>query len=573
MAARCKGFFREICVDLPAHTLSSSRHKKNLANGPGAGNVAPTKIERAPACSFKALRGAIGSNVNDPDNGEKPSVSGARDADNAGRPKRSRRRKGKQKGASPSAVFPSAGQAAGSSAAAERPQSAPGGNAARRNKRRKHGKSAGGENVRPLAPVGQREASQQEQRQADGRKPRRKHRGRKSGARSTQAIVDAVAIAPVIEQIVEQRPTPQEPRRDVPQQRHGERDAYDAPLYAALDLGTNNCRLLIAQPTRPGQFRVVDAFSRIVRLGEGLAASGRLSDDAMDRSVEALKVCAAKLKHRNIRRSRLIATEACRAAENGEAFLERVRQETGLDLEIINRETEARLAVSGCSSLVGREAKSVVLFDIGGGSSEIAVIRIGDNRSSRLANHITHWTSLPVGVVTLSERHGGRDVTPESFLNMVSEVEGMLENFDCPGDVVYAPEDFHLIGTSGTVTTLAGVHLDLPRYDRRRVDGVWLSDDEVTAMQARLLSWDFSARAANPCIGPDRADLVLAGCAILEAIRKRWPSRRMRVADRGLREGLLTDMMADDGVWRRGRHRRNHRGGHRNPPKPEGQAS
>ncbi|MGE8102821.1 Ppx/GppA phosphatase family protein [Allorhizobium sp. NPDC080224] len=326
-------------------------------------------------------------------------------------------------------------------------------------------------------------------------------------------------------------------------------------LYAALDLGTNNCRLLIAQPTRPGQFRVVDAFSRIVRLGEGLGTTGRLSQDAMDRSVDALRVCASKLSGRDIRRMRLIATEACRAAENGELFLERVTAETGLQLEIINRETEARLAVSGCSSLVGREARSVVLFDIGGGSSEIAVIRIHDNRSSRLANHITHWTSLPVGVVTLSERHGGRDVTPDIFEGMIREVEGMLAKFECP-DIPRSMDDFHLIGTSGTVTTLAGVHLDLPRYDRRKVDGLWLSDAEVTAMQAKLLSWDYAGRAANPCIGPDRADLVLAGCAILEAIRRRWPSSRMRVADRGLREGLLTDMMADDGVWRRGRNRR-----------------
>ncbi|MBD3838584.1 Ppx/GppA phosphatase family protein, partial [Brevundimonas sp.] len=309
-----------------------------------------------------------------------------------------------------------------------------------------------------------------------------------------------------------------------------------------------------------GQFRVVDAFSRIVRLGEGLAASGRLSAEAMDRAVEALRVCAAKLSGRQIRRMRLIATEACRAAENGEEFLRRVTVETGLELEIINRETEARLAVSGCSSLVGREARSVVLFDIGGGSSEIAVIRIGENRSSRLANHITHWTSLPVGVVTLSERHGGRDVTPDVFEAMTVEVEEMLARFDCPPldgtEDGAVPEDFHLIGTSGTVTTLAGVHLDLPRYDRRRVDGLWLSDAEVSAMQAKLLSWDYQGRAANPCIGPDRADLVLAGCAILEAIRRRWPSPRMRVADRGLREGLLTDMMADDGVWRRGRSRR-----------------
>ena len=350
--------------------------------------------------------------------------------------------------------------------------------------------------------------------------------------------------------------------RDAAPARYGGRDSeYGSDdLYAALDLGTNNCRLLIAQPTRPGQFRVVDAFSRIVRLGEGLGTSGRLSDAAMDRAVEALRVCSVKLKNRAIRRTRLIATEACRAAENGEDFLSRVTAETGLRLEIINRETEARLAVSGCSSLVGRDARSVVLFDIGGGSSEIAVLKIGESRSPRLANHITHWTSLPVGVVTLSERHGGRDVSPAIFEAMVTEVEGMLGHFECPPlDTLSASDDFYLIGTSGTVTTLAGVHLDLPRYDRRRVDGLWLSNAEVSEMQARLLSWDFAGRASNPCIGPDRADLVLAGCAILEAIRRRWPSKRMRVADRGWREGVLTDMMADDGVWRRIRPRRPYR--------------
>ncbi|WP_099865265.1 Ppx/GppA phosphatase family protein [Pararhizobium haloflavum] len=333
----------------------------------------------------------------------------------------------------------------------------------------------------------------------------------------------------------------------------------DSPFYAALDLGTNNCRLLVAAPTRPGQFRVVDAFSRIVRLGEGLAATGRLSEAAMDRAVDALRICASKLADKPIRKARLIATEACRAAENGGAFLERVRRETGLDLEIVDRETEARLAVSGCSSLVERETDSVVLFDIGGGSSEIAVIELPQNRSGRLANHIRAWTSLPVGVVTLSERFGGRDVTRDIFAAMVADVETMLESFLCPQLRGMAGEAetgrFHLIGTSGTVTTLAGVHLDLPRYDRRRVDGLWLTSDEVDRMLEKILSWDFDQRSANPCIGADRADLVLAGCAILEGIRRRWPAERMRVADRGLREGLLTDMMAADGVWRRRRSR------------------
>jgi len=325
-------------------------------------------------------------------------------------------------------------------------------------------------------------------------------------------------------------------------------------LYAALDLGTNNCRLLVATPTRPGQFRVVDAFSRIVRLGEGLSRTGRLSEAAMDRAIEALKVCRGKLDARPIRRMRLIATEACRAAANGEAFLERVREETGLTLEIVDRETEARLAVSGCSSLVDRDTDSVVLFDIGGGSSEIALVDVKDRRSRRLADHIVAWTSLQVGVVTLSEKFDGRDVTEQIFEDMIDHTAGLLHRFeerDRLADRV-GMDGFHLLGTSGTVTTLAGIHLDLPRYDRRRVDGLWMSSDEVDAMNARLLSWSFDERVANPCIGADRADLVLAGCAILEAIRRVWPSNRLRVADRGLREGILTEMMAADGAWRRG---------------------
>lgn len=343
--------------------------------------------------------------------------------------------------------------------------------------------------------------------------------------------------------------------------------AHCDDLYAALDLGTNNCRLLIAQPTRPGQFRVVDAFSRIVRLGEGLDATGELSAGAMDRAVEALKVCAGKLRNRPVRRHRLIATEACRSARNGAEFLERVKRETGLQLEIVTRETEARLAVAGCSSLVGRDTDGLVLFDIGGGSSEIAMIDLTENRSNRLANHIKAWTSLPVGVVTLSERHGGCTVTREIFDAMVAEVDGLLSAFAPPPMPAFTGQvdaRMHLLGTSGTVTTLAGLHLDLPRYDRRKVDGLWLSNSEVDLMLDKLLSWDFDARAANPCIGADRADLVLAGCAILQSIRKRWPSQRMRVADRGLREGLLNEMMAADGVWRtRGRNprHRNHRPG------------
>lgn len=333
--------------------------------------------------------------------------------------------------------------------------------------------------------------------------------------------------------------------------------SHDA--YAALDLGTNNCRLLVAIPTKPGSFRVIDAFSRIVRLGEGFGTTGRLSDAAMDRAIEALKVCRDKLYARPIQRARLIATEACRSAVNGADFLLRVEAETGLKLEVVDRETEARLAVSGCSSLVDRSAKSIILFDIGGGSSEIALVNAENHRGGRLANHIQAWTSLPVGVVTMAEQFGGEHVTPAKFDEMVNYALNLLhQHGDATlmassvfGDSSVNGDDFHLIGTSGTVTTLAGIHLDLPRYDRRRVDGLWMSSNQVDAINAKLLGWTFAERSANACIGSDRADLVLAGCAILEAIRKAWPSERLRVADRGLREGILTEMMASDGAWRR----------------------
>ena len=262
-------------------------------------------------------------------------------------------------------------------------------------------------------------------------------------------------------------------------------------LYAALDLGTNNCRLLIAAPTRPGQFRVVDAFSRIVRLGEGLTATGRLSDAAMDRALEALKMCSGKLAGRKMFSSRLIATEACRAAANGAEFLERVKRETGLDLEIVDRETEARLAVSGCGPLVGREVEAIVLFDIGGGSSEVALIDIKHRKSPHLSDHIIAWTSLPVGVVSLAERYGGRHVSAETYQAMVDDVSSMIAAFPAREilGVRAKSENFHLLGTSGTVTTLAGIHLGLERYDRRQVDGLWMSAEEVSAMtgQAALV--------------------------------------------------------------------------------------
>ena len=321
------------------------------------------------------------------------------------------------------------------------------------------------------------------------------------------------------------------------------RPAPGAGVYAALDLGTNNCRLLIACPTDDG-FRVVDSFSRIIRLGEGISATGCISDAAIERAIAALSICRDKIHSKKAKRLRLIATEACRAASNAEGFRDRVAAETGIRLEVIDRETEAALAVIGCSPLLDPHGRGAILFDIGGGSTELVRIE-RDPGEKNASPRIKAWMSIPLGVVTLAEHFGGRDVTPQAYARMVEEVAKHVGPFAAEhgGDLT----DMHLLGTSGTVTTLAGVHLNLVRYDRRRIDGVWMSDAEVTATVTRLLGMSYQERAANHCISAERADLVLAGCAILDAIRHAFPLPRLRVADRGLREGMLVEMMREDG--------------------------
>jgi exopolyphosphatase/guanosine-5'-triphosphate,3'-diphosphate pyrophosphatase len=352
------------------------------------------------------------------------------------------------------------------------------------------------------------------------------------------------------------------------QRERGERDRDfhpQGPAYGALDLGTNNCRLLIARPSRRG-FLVVDAFSRIIRLGEGVTATGRLSDHAMDRTVDALRVCANKLARAGVSRYRLVATEACRIADNGQAFLDRVRTDTGLEIEILSRENEARLAVSGCAALLDRHSNLVLVFDIGGGSSELIWLDLtrcdavpGRSMHERMEaqNAIAAWTSLSVGVVTLAEQFGGRHVTRADFEAMVSHVLSLLEPFEREHGFRkrLANERAHLLGTSGTVTTVAGIHMGLKRYDRSRVDGHWMRTRDALGVTQSLLNRTYEERVAEPCIGRDRADLVLAGCAILEAIARVWPCESLRVADRGLREGILASLMAEDGVYRGSRRR------------------
>ncbi len=316
--------------------------------------------------------------------------------------------------------------------------------------------------------------------------------------------------------------------------------------YAALDLGTNNCRLLIARPSG-GDFTVIDAFSRVVKLGEGLATCGRLSDAAMDRTLSALTICADKLQRRNVRLARSVATEACRRAENGVDFIERVRRETGIALDIISAEEEARLAVLGCHILLEAGTGPAVIFDIGGGSTELVLVEAGSEGAARVPR-ILDWQSVPWGVVSLTDTVGRFEDSEPARIARFAQMKKLVADSFAPfaGRVAGSARhpDIRLLGTSGTVTTLASLYLELPSYDRKAVDGLIVPAAEMRGISARLSVMTPFERATLPCIGQDRADLVVAGCAILEAILDLWPARRLGVADRGIREGILRSIMA-----------------------------
>jgi exopolyphosphatase/guanosine-5'-triphosphate,3'-diphosphate pyrophosphatase len=321
------------------------------------------------------------------------------------------------------------------------------------------------------------------------------------------------------------------------------------PAFAALDLGTNNCRMLVGTPAGDS-FRVIDSFSRIVRLGEGLHSTGCLNDAAMDRAICALHACAGRLARRPVRQVRAIATEACRRATNGPEFLCRVKQETGFDFGIISRE-EAELALESCTPLLPCGDRRALLFDIGGGSTELAWVRLTDGHPELIG-----YESLPVGVVTLAERWGGAGFTEDGFEAMVADVAERLYPFEKVHCIAREMRGggVRLLGTSGTVTTLAGVALKLERYRRLAVDGVELCSQAAADALAHLRSLGREGLTLHPCVGPDRVEFVLPGCAVFAAITRVWPAPHVIVADRGLREGLLLRLIRADRL-RQGRRR------------------
>ena len=321
------------------------------------------------------------------------------------------------------------------------------------------------------------------------------------------------------------------------------------PLCAALDLGTNNCRLLVAEPTQDG-FRVIDAFSRVVRLGQGLAHGNRLHEDAIDRALSAIKVCAGKVRRHRAEQVRAVATEACRKAINGYDFLERVAQETGLIFETIDAAEEARLAVRSCAPLLDPSTPHAIIFDIGGGSTEVMWVRVDAKGQTALVDHI----SIPLGVVILSERYGCDRFSADVYRAMIDGFAEALVAFDLRHGIAQAVDAnaVQMVGTSGTVTTLASLNMHLPRYNRALVDGSYLKIAAARQVTEELLDLDHEGRVNNPCIGRDRADLVIPGCAAFDAICEQWPVQRLRVADRGLREGMLLDLMSEQPSRRHG---------------------
>lgn len=324
--------------------------------------------------------------------------------------------------------------------------------------------------------------------------------------------------------------------------------------YAAIDLGTNSCRLVIATPT-PSSFHIVETFSRITRLGEGIINNNELSHAAIRRTINTLKVCSGVLEeYAPIVRARYVATAACRRAKNCKYFLELVKKETNLDIEIISSHEEARLAVVGCVPLLNRHIKRALVFDIGGGSTEVSLARMTASGKTLIEGYV----SLPYGVVTVSEAFPNHEMTDLAYDTIIERTHKILNEFENKYHIsqAIANQEIQVLGTSGTVTVLGAVFLNLSYYNRSVVDGLAMSRQDAMRTINKIRRIGDEGRKKHACIGASKADLTLAGCAIIEGLLSFWDISEITIADRGIREGILLDMMHKDRYANNKRRRR-----------------
>lgn len=307
---------------------------------------------------------------------------------------------------------------------------------------------------------------------------------------------------------------------------------------AALDLGSNTCRLIIAEVFPDGAFENVEVFSRIVRLGENLSQSNKLQSAAIERAVGALRICSRKIDEHRPLLVRCVATEACRRAQNADYFKKLVRQETKLRLEIIDPNEEAELCLKGCETLLNPRIPYGVVFDIGGGSSEVMWVKLHEGGDAELLEFI----SLPFGVVGLSETYG--TYTGVVFDDIVHSISDSLKGFHAYADICSLIQEnkVQMVGCSGTATTIAALKLNLKAYDREVIDGTIIEQKDIEGIKDLLCAMTPSERAAHPCIGSGRSDLVIPGLSIFAGIYDAFPVSEICVADRGVRDGIIAQL-------------------------------
>lgn len=302
---------------------------------------------------------------------------------------------------------------------------------------------------------------------------------------------------------------------------------------AAVDLGTNTVRLLVVE-AEGREWRPLHQSQRVTRLGEGQAETGRLLEAPMQRTVDTVSEFIAAARGLGASEIRVVATSAVREAPNRAELLALLRAATGLDASVVSGEEEARLTLQGVAAGLPQLGGSFVLFDIGGGSTELVL-----GEDGRLGAVV----SLQLGVVRLAERYG--DAGPVDwarFALMRGEIDGRLAR-EIPARIIEARAPA-LVGTAGTVTTLAALDLGLPAYDASRVQGHTLARGAVERLLNRLGALAVAERARLPCLEPGRADVIIPGIAICLAVMDRLGYGSLVVSDRGLREGILCEILS-----------------------------